>query len=501
MITARPLLGLLLGLGVVIISAASCATKARKAEQAWAQRRVNLKPCGFASYDTKALCGKHEVFEDRAARSGRKLALSIVVLPALDSDPAPDPVFFLSGGPGQGAAKIASGGEDSLMSQLRARRDLVFVDQRGTGDSHPLNCDLSSGRAAVQSYFDELFPLDRVRACRVALERIADLRLYTTTIAMDDLDEVRAALGYEEINLYGVSYGTLAALQYLRRHPQRVRALALAGIATPAAKLPLHFANAAQTAMDKLLRDCAVDDDCRAAFPSLPADFANVLAKLDQGPVTFAIPHPKTKEMQSVKLSRSVFTERIRNMLYNLPSASLVPLLIHHAAAGDWVPMGRIVTGASMNALHSPALGMYLTVTCSESVPFIGADEIARETKGTFMGDYRIRAHQQACGEWPRGALPANYFAPVYSSAPVLMVSGELDGATPAHLGAAAAESLANSRQILLHNIAHGYASDCPAGIVTEFIARGSAQGLNTACADKSRRPPFAKQLPKRFAR
>jgi pimeloyl-ACP methyl ester carboxylesterase len=387
------------------------------------------------------------------------------------------------------------------MSQLRVRRDLVFVDQRGTGDSHPLNCDLSSGRAAAQSYFDELFPLDRVRACRAALERIADLRLYTTGIAMDDLDEVRAALGYEKINLYGISYGTLAALQYLRQHPRRVRALALAGIATPAAKLPLHFAKAAQTAMDKLIHDCAADDDCRAAFPHLHADFAKVLAKLDQGPVTFVIPHPKTKEMQNVGLSRSAFTERIRNMLYNLPSASLVPLLIHHAAEGDWVPMARIVTGASMNPLHAPALGMYLSVTCSESVPFIGEDEIARETEGTFMGDYRTRAHQQACREWPRGEISADYFAPVNSSARVLMLSGELDGATPAHLGVAAAKSFFNSRQILLRSTAHGYASECPAAIIAEFIAKGSTQRLNSACAEKSRRPPFANQLPERFTR
>jgi hypothetical protein len=185
-----------------------------------------LKPCRFATFDSKVLCGKFEVFEDQAKRAGRKITLHIVVLPALDFKPAPDPVFFLSGGPGQGAAKIASAGEDNLMSKLRRERDLVFVDQRGTGDSHPLNCDLSSNQTAVQRYFDDLFPADKVRSCRAALEAGADLKLYTTAIAMGDLDEVRAALGYEKINLYGVSYGTLAALQYLRQFPNQARTLA-----------------------------------------------------------------------------------------------------------------------------------------------------------------------------------------------------------------------------------------------------------------------------------
>ena len=304
MITVRASPIFFLSLSVAFINAAYCATNVREPSRAGVQRRIDLEPCGFATYDTKVLCGAYDVFEDRAAQAGRKIPLSIVVLPALDSKPAPDPVFFLSGGPGQGAAKIASAGEDSLMSHLRRQRDLVFIDQRGTGNSHPLNCNLFSEHAVAQSYFDELFPPEKVRSCHAALAPSADLKLYTTPIAMADLDEVRAALGYDKINLYGISYGTLAALQYLRQSSKRVRALALAGVATPAAKLPLHFAKGAQAVLDKLIRDCAEEEGCHAAFPNLQADIAKVLAKLDNGPVTFVIPNPKSGEGQSVIMSR-----------------------------------------------------------------------------------------------------------------------------------------------------------------------------------------------------
>jgi pimeloyl-ACP methyl ester carboxylesterase len=501
MITVRVWLVSYSSLVVIFLSSAYCAAHDRELGRAGAQPRIDLRICGFATYDTKVLCGKFDVFEDRAAQTGRKIALRVVVLPALDYNQAPDPVFFLSGGPGQGAAKIASAGEDSLMSLLRRKRDLIFIDQRGTGDSHPLNCNLYSNHVAAQSYFEELFPLDKIRACRTALERGADLKLYNTPIAMADLDEARAALGYEKINLYGISYGTLLALQYLHHYPKRVRALVLAGVATPAAKLPLHFAKGAQAALDRLLQDCAAEKDCRAAFPDLQADFAKVRARFDSGPVTLAIPRSKGRESYNLTLSHGVFAEQLKNMLYNLSSASLVPLLIHRAAQGDWSALGRIVAGTSMNAAHAPALGTYLTVTCSESVPFISEAEIARATEGTFMGDYRIKVHRQACREWPRASIPASYFEPVHSSAPALMLSGELDGATPAQLGADAARSLSNSRQILLRSTAHGYASDCVKGIIAQFIAKGSAQDLDIACADQLLRPPFAKELPTRYAR
>ena len=496
-----PVILLLLTAIIVLISAASCAMDARQSAALTHRTKIDLTPCLLASYATKVLCGKLEVFEGGVALMGRKIALHMVVLPALVAEAAPDPVFFLAGGPGQGAAKIAAAGEDSLMSQLRRRRDLVFIDQRGTGSSQPLDCNLSADPGLLQSYFDELFPVEKVRACRAALQRIRDLELYTTPIAVSDLDEARVALGYDKINLYGISYGTLMALQYLRRYPNNVRVVTLAGVTTPAAKLPLHYAKGAQHALDKLFQDCAGEDICRSVYPNLKADFAKVLAKLDEAPATFAVPHPETKEPQIVKLSRNVFAERLRMMLYNISTASLVPLIIDRAAREDWTAFARAVTRAPISSRYAPAMGMYLTVSCSESLPSISEDEISRETGGTFTGEYRIRAHQEACREWPQADIPADYFAAVNSPAPVLMLSGELDSATPAHLGAEAAKTLSNSRQIVLPATAHDYTSACVGSIVVQFITTASTAGLNTGCVERLRRPPFPIELPARHLR
>jgi pimeloyl-ACP methyl ester carboxylesterase len=462
--------------------------------------RVDLQPCHLPNHKSELLCGKYLVFEDRSAKAGRMISLNILVVPAMTAEPKPDPVFFLTGGPGQGAARAASAREDPLMHELRRQRDLVFIDLRGTGDSNRLQCRSTSNRASAQNYFAEIFSSETIHACREALEGIADLRFYTTPIAMDDFEEVRAALGYGKINLYAVSYGTQAALQYLRLYSARVRSAALAGVTTPAAKLPLHFAKAAQQAMDRLIDDCAADKTCGHQFPNLKANFASVLAAFDTGPVTFEFIHPVTKSAQQVSLSRGVFVERLRLLLYDHSDARLIPLLIHQAATGDWIAFAKIALAPSAVA-SGIALGMYLSVTCSESVPLISEHDIARETQGTFLGEYRTRRHQQACSQWPRGEVSPEYYRPAKSEVPVLVLSGEIDPATPPEYGKAASQYLSNSRQILLRRTPHNYQLDCATHLTADFIAKGSAKDLDTTCADHIRRPRFLTELPERYNR
>jgi pimeloyl-ACP methyl ester carboxylesterase len=337
-----------------------------------------------------------------------------------------------------------------------------------------------------------------IRTCKLELEEKADLKFYTTPIAMSDVDEVRDALGYDTINLYGVSYGTLSALEYLRRYPERVRGALLVGVATPAGKLPLHFAKGAQQAMDRLIEDCAADQACRAAFPLLKDDLTAALRAFSNGPVSFEMTLPD-KDSQTVTLSRGLFTERLRLMLYDHAAASLVPYLIHRAAQGDWLPFGKVVTRPFLAPAYSVALGAYMTITCAESVPFIGTEEIRRETAGTFLGDYRTLRHQRACAEWPRADLPSDFFVPVGADVPVLMLSGDIDPATPLEFGKAAAQHLPNSRQVVFRNAPHIYSSDCARTLAVEFIARGSVRSLNTTCDEPVRRPRFLTELPERY--
>ncbi|HJQ71302.1 MAG TPA: alpha/beta fold hydrolase [Blastocatellia bacterium] len=456
---------------------------------------LRLQPCDLNNIKG-ARCGKYEVFEDRESRAGRKIALNIIVLPAMTDKPAADPVFFLAGGPGQGAAAIVRNAGADYMQAIRRQRDVVFVDQRGTGESNPLNCNLFGDGSSLQPYFDELFPVEKVRECRARLEKISNPALYTTSIAMEDLDEVRRALGYDRINLWGGSYGTAASLAYLRRYPKQVRSVVLEGAASLDFKVPLPFAKGAQQALDRLMEDCAADETCRKAFPNLRAEFASVLAKLDKGPVSFEMKNPATKKLERVRMSRGVFGERLRLLLYSPDLASLVPFLIHEASKDNFVPLAQL--GHFMTKLigDQVAMGMYFSVTCPEDTLLITEQEIARETKGTFLGDYRVRAHVKACEQWPRGKVPSGFTSPVKSDVPVLIISGAVDPATPPQYGEAAARHLANGRQILVPNTPHSYGGRCIDSLVEEFITKATARGLDASCVNQIRRPPFATEMP-----
>jgi len=478
--TAR---GLLLAL-LLSPAVSACVAPAPRGTDEPPRAAIELAPCRVPRSSEPARCATYEVPEDRAAPNGPRISLKVVVLPALGPTTVPDAIFVLVGGPGQGAASTLTGTSGWLTAPARRERDIVFVDQRGTGSATRLTCRLG-GDDRVAAGFRDLFPLDEIRACRDSLARVADLRLYTTPIAMDDLDEIRAALGYEQVDLYGTSYGSQAALQYLRQHPRRVRTMTVAGVATPDAKQPLQFARAAQDAMAALISDCAADASCHAAFPRLAAEFDSILASFSSGPVTFALSRAGGRD--PIHMSRGVFVERLRLMLYDLDDARRVPLLIHRAAAGDWVPFAT----SSPAGVTTGFPAMYMTVTCSETMAFISEADIVRESRDTFVGEYRTRAHLAACREWPRAEIPSAYYAPVRSEAPVLILSGELDAATPARYATAAARSLPNSRQVLIRNASHAYWNDCTQGLVAAFIARGSAIGLDTGCVRDLRRPPF----------
>jgi pimeloyl-ACP methyl ester carboxylesterase len=233
------------------------------------QGTLHLQPCSPGSYAKGALCGTYEVWEDRKAETGRKIGLNVVVLPARGANRAGDPVFWLEGGPGAAATDSARDEAGGLFRAVRETRDLVFVDQRGTGGSNGLQCSFNDDPSQLRDFLGALFPREKVRACRERLEQRANLRLYTTPVAMDDLDEVREALGYDKINLAGASYGTFAAQIYMRQHPEHVRSAFLVGVATPNIKQPLLFPRAAQLALDEVFKDCAADQDCHANFPGL----------------------------------------------------------------------------------------------------------------------------------------------------------------------------------------------------------------------------------------
>lgn len=487
--------GVLLG-ATCLAALLSCSSEHSSAAASLSSSGLSLHRCQLPDVQGDVRCGTYEVFEDRSAKSGRTIKLKIVVLKSLGSKPAPDAIFPLHGGPGAPATGLVEFAND-MLKPVRQDHDLVFVDQRGTGDSNPLKCDVADNSKDLTSFFGGILPPDKVRACREKLQEHADLRLYTTPIAMDDLDEVRAALGYNKIDLVGLSYGTIASQVYMRQHPEHVRSAFLVGVVTPNMKQPLLFPRSAQRAMDLLFADCTADKTCHAAFPRLQEEFGVVLSRFNNGPLPVELADPVSKKRVQVKLARSSFVEGIRLAMYSADSQQFVPKIIHQAYEKDYVPFEEAAVHLSPGA--EVARGVYFTITCSEGVPFITAKELVDETKNTYVGPERVERHIAACKDWPKGNIASSYLDPVKSDVPLLMISGEVDGSSPTWFAESALKFLPNGRQLKIRYLGHQFEGDCLRDIFTSFIKDGSAKNLDTSCTEKIRRPPFATKFPPWF--
>ena len=456
--------------------------------------RSFLSPCKVQNVGD-ALCGKYEVWENRSARSGRKIGLKTVVVPALNQPTARDAIFWLHGGPGAAATTGAgAAGKGGFLEKLRETHDIVFVDQRGTDGSNGLNCSIGDDPKDLKTFFGPLFPSDSIKKCRADLERTADLTQYTTPTAMDDLDEIRGVLGYEKIDLVAGSYGTIAALVYMRQHPEHLRSVFLLGVANTNIRQPLPFAAGAEHSMERLVEDCVADTVCHTAFPEFKSEFDAVLRRFDRDPVEAELIDPTSKQTVRVSIARGNFVERIRLLLYTTTFARFVPLIIHRAFQNDLIPF------ETMSIQYNPggiiARGMYMTVTCSESVPFITPADIA-STEHTFVGTYRITSHMAACREWVRGDVGRSFIEPVRSDVPVLMISGDVDASTPSWLGEEALKTLPNGRQVKIRYYGHQIDSPCVWQIMDDFVSTASASSVDTTCTTSIRRPPFATEIPK----
>ncbi len=458
--------------------------------------RFELKPCEVAGL-REARCGTYEVWEDRVRRAGRKIGLKVVVVPAKSPLRRPDPLVFINGGPGESSTQAAAGLAHEFAKVLE-HRDLLLVDQRGTGGSNPLDCKLYG--PDLQSFLGDFFPQEAVRRCRAELERKADLTLYTTSVAADDLEEVRAALGYPALNLFGGSYGTRAALVFMRRHPESVRTAALQGVDPPSFPMPLNFPRDAQRALEGVLGECARESACAAAFPSLPAELKSVLATLERGPVRGEILDPQTDDATTVTLSRDLVAEAIRYLLYQSGSASLVPVLIHGAAGGDFGPLAEFAAFGRREIVSSGSMGLYLSVTCAEDLPRVAPGEGERVALGTFLADYRLRQQRSACEIWPRMAPPAGFGEPVVAQTPVLLLTGQWDPVTLPSQAEEALRHLSNGLDVVIPSGGHSFDGlegiDCVTKLVVDFVEAGSAKALDTSCVASIKRPPFPTSLP-----
>ncbi|MES1241511.1 MAG: alpha/beta fold hydrolase [Acidobacteriota bacterium] len=454
--------------------------------------RSKLKPCKAqrGGVEVDALCGEYQVWENRAAKSGRKLTLPILVIPAASPNPKPDPIVPLGGGPGQAASDLTG----ALGPEASRERDLVFVDQRGTGGPDRLTC-LLGNEGDFQSVFNQLFPLDAVRRCKEELGKKYDLTLYTTAMGADDLDEVRAWLGYDKLNLAGYSYGTRMAQVYLKRHPESVRTVTLWGSVPMDEALPISHSAAGQRALDLVFQLCEKDPACNAKFP-FRKDFQTVMARLEKEPMEVEVHHPETGKPVRVRIPREVAAEGLRTFLYNADGDAAMPLVFHEAAAGEWTHLGQVIVEARWGLTMALSQGLFFSVTCSEDAPNITREMIASRTAGSFLRDDRVSRQMAACDLWPHAKIDPADRAPFRSDVPVLVINGQLDPVTPPDFGRRTVASLWNSLFLEVPFQGHGIAVDCPVDIAQTFIDRGSLKGLDTSCLAQIKPTPFVLEPP-----
>jgi pimeloyl-ACP methyl ester carboxylesterase len=454
------------------------------------ERNIPLEPCRLDGFGSEAQCGSYRVFEDRSAHAGRTIDLAIAVVPALANSPRSDPLFVLVGGPGQAATEAGAAIAEVLLD-VRHKRDIVLIDQRGTGKSNPLRCESDREQPLEESFAPRADP-QKTRACRAALD--ADTRLYATPLAMDDLDEVRAALGYERINLWGGSYGTRAALVYLRQHPERVRSLILDGAAPFSLKLPLYVARDAQRALDLLFAECERDGDCRRAFPDARAHFDRLLAQLAEHPLDVVFEHPRTGAPGRLHIERAGLASNVRNLLYVPQLAGLLPLAVERASGADF---GAFIAAADAFARGvSVSTGMFLSVVCAEDVPRFDAAQAEELARGTFLGARWLRDLLADCDDWPSARLPDAYHEPVASDVPSLLLSGNLDPVTPPSWGEEVGQNLPRSRHIIVPGAGHGTTSlGCIPDLLAEFLESLDAAALDTTCVERLAPPAFFTSL------
>jgi pimeloyl-ACP methyl ester carboxylesterase len=436
----------------------------------------------------KARCGTLERPENPDDPDGRRIDLSVAVVPALSVEPAPDPVVPLAGGPGQAATDFYVAYRGAFEA-VRRDRPVLLVDQRGTGGSARLTCPESEDMLEEVPELEEIGPL--VRECLDGLE--ADPRYYTTSIAVRDLEAVRDALGYPSLNLYGISYGSRVAQHYLRRYPEHTRSVVLDGVIPAGKVLGPDIALFAQSAVDAIFARCAESEACSAEFPDVEAEFAALLERLARQPQAVSLIHPVTGAPAERRFSADELAGAVRLLTYAPSSAALLPHLIHAGAQGNLAPLTAQIMMIEASMYESLAIGMHHSVVCAEDMPFVTEADIDREALAdTFMGAQQIDMLREICRHWPRGPIDADFRAPLDTDVPVLLLSGEFDPVTPPAWGDLAAAQYGNARHVVGPGQGHGLLPrGCTPRLVADFIADASVAELDADCVSRLGPMPF----------
>ena len=449
--------------------------------------RISVGP-GYPG--TRARCGTMLRPENPEDPASPEIEVRVAVVPALTLAPETDPFVPIAGGPGQGSVEFYLMIRNAL-ENVRRNRDILLVDQRGTGKSSRMDCPIDDDALLFETEFTLDDMLEYAAECLEELPH--DPRYFTTSVAVTDLEAIRAALGYTQLNLYGVSYGSRVAQHFARRYPDSTRTVVIDGVVPPQVALGPEIATESQKAVDNILARCAEDAGCGERFPDIVATFERVVAQLREAPVDVTVPHPNTGRPQDVTFGPGQFAGAVRLLVYSPNTIALLPLFIDEAGKGNFGPLASQFLLTALSMRDTLAIGMHNAVMCTEDVPFLDRTTIDVDAiAASYMGTFQLETLEAMCEAWPAGPLDPEFKVPVATDIPFLLLSGDADPITPPRYAEMAAVDLGNATHLVGRHQGHGQITvGCMGRVVSDFVATADPAGLETACMERSFVTPF----------
>tara|TARA_R110000744_G_scaffold74350_5_gene148528 strand:- start:21655 stop:23163 length:1509 start_codon:yes stop_codon:yes gene_type:complete len=442
-------------------------------------QQLKLESCHVKGIRQQVQCGTLVTPENYEKPDGVQIDINFVVLPAIDNSKEKLPLMFLAGGPGQAATELASHIYRGF-NEIRKTRDLILIDQRGTGKSHALQCE-DSLEVDPYTSLPEDFSIADIEQCIAQLT--GDLSQYNSENSIRDFDAVRSGLGHQQVHIYGGSYGTRAGLVYMRMFPASLKSVVLDSVGPIEVPIGL-FGKSAEQSFIKLIENCQNETSCAAQYPELAKEFTAITDKLLQAPVTVEIAHPRLGTNTAFTISNDKFISAIQMQLYSMETRSLVPLLIHQAYLGNYKPLaGLIAQGEGGMGIY---IGLHFNIVCNEDYPKISADMKVDDADNSFAKGMSLVMVGKVCSAWPSYQPSNEFYQTVTAEIPTLIMSGELDPVTPASNGEKSHVNLPNSHHIISKNNAHIVASTaCGITIVNEFLEKQAPKELDESCLEE----------------
>ena len=459
-----------------------------------AAQSLDLEDCRISAGEgfpgIKARCGTMLRPENPADPESPDIEIRVAVVPALNLVPETDPIVPIAGGPGQGSIEFYSM-LSGVFEPLRRNRDILLVDQRGTGDSSRMDCEIDDDAILFETEYSLDDTLEFIEGCLEELPH--DPRYFTTSVAVTDLEAVREALGYASLNLYGVSYGSRVAQHFARRYPDATRTVTIDGVVPPQIALGPEIATESQKAVDEILARCAGNDACNERFPDIDETFTRVVAELRESPVDVLVPHPNTGRIEEVRFGPGQFAGAIRLLVYSPNTIALLPLFVHEAGQGNYVPIASQFMLTAISMSDALALGMHNSVMCTEDMPFLDRTTIDHDAiAASYMGSFQLETLEAMCELWPDGPIDPEFKAPLNTDIPFLLLSGDADPITPPRYADMAAVDLGNATHLVGRHQGHGQISvGCTSRLVADFVTSADPSTLDATCMERSFVMPF----------